>query len=258
MNLAVNAKHAMPHGGTLTIESKNIQLSPYYCEIHPDVTPGKYVMLSLSDTGCGMDKETQSRIFEPFFTTRDPDKGTGLGLAMVYGIIKNHEGQVECYSEIDQGTIFKIYIPAVDNLDESVSLTSPEEEPVVGGTENILVVDDDPSIRYIAKKLLMDAGYRVSLAVDGSHALKIHHQSEDVFNLIILDINMPVMGGVECMDRLREQDTNLPILLASGFPCSKACSDRLGSRLHYIDKPFHEKQLLQAVRSLLDFPAKKS
>lgn len=251
MNLAVNAGHAMPAGGELIYEARNIALGSEYCQIHSDVEPGNYVMLGVTDTGCGMDAETQSHIFEPFFTTRAPDKGTGLGLAMVYGIVKAHDGHLQCYSEVGKGTTFKIYIPALEGIADA-NESKEKDEQTMRGDEMILLVDDEPGIRYIAKKLLNKAGYQVMQAANGQEALDIHADASRTIDLVILDLNMPVMGGFECLDNLQARAPDLPVLLASGFACSKESMVRLSDKVHYLSKPYHAKELLQKVRRMLD------
>jgi signal transduction histidine kinase/DNA-binding response OmpR family regulator len=251
MNLAVNAGHAMPTGGKLTFEARNIALGSEYGRIHSDIEPGDYVMLAVTDTGCGMDAETQSHIFEPFFTTRAPDKGTGLGLSMVYGIVKAHEGHLLCYSEVGKGTTFKIYIPAHEGIAEANK--SPEnDEQTMSGDEIILLVDDEPAIRHVAKKLLNKAGYEVIQASNGQEALDVHANESRAIDLVILDLNMPVMGGLECLDSLQARAPELPVLLASGFACSDESTDRLNDKVHYLSKPYHATELLQKVREMLD------
>jgi PAS domain S-box-containing protein len=251
MNLAVNAGHAMPAGGTLTYEARNVTLDSEYCRIHPDIEPGNYVMLAITDTGCGMDAETQSHIFEPFFTTRSPDKGTGLGLAMAYGIVKAHDGHLLCYSEEGKGTTFRIYIPAHESMaDEDQSLE--EDEQTISGDEMILLVDDEAGIRHVAEKLLNNAGYHVIRAANGQEALDIHANEDRTIDLVILDLNMPVMGGLECLDNLQARAPDLPVLLASGFACSEESRARLSDTVHYMSKPYHAKELLKKVRGMLD------
>lgn len=252
MNLAVNAKHAMPQGGKIIFETSNTELDSKYCRMHPDVEPGQYILLSVTDTGCGMDEETQSRIFEPFFTTRTPDKGTGLGLAMVYGIVQKHEGHLICYSEKGEGTIFKIYLPVFQGDAQASTAAPDKDEPVVGGDEVIMLVDDIANIRHLTKKMLSRAGYTVLLAADGQHALEVHKEEEIKIDCVILDLNMPIMGGLECLDVLRQRDAELPVLLASGFARTEESEKRLDDFTEYINKPYHEKEFLRKIRAMLD------
>ncbi|MEN8254141.1 MAG: response regulator [Verrucomicrobiota bacterium] len=252
MNLAVNARHAMPQGGKLSFETRNVELDHKYCRLHPNVEPGAYVQLSVADTGCGMDEETLSHIFEPFFTTRSPDKGTGLGLAMVYGIVQKHDGHLLCYSEEGEGTVFKIYLPVFEDDAGGLAADLGQEEEAVGGNEAILVVDDVAEIRHIAKKLLSNVGYRVLLADDGQNALDVHAAVGGNIDFVILDLNMPVMGGLECLDNLRKRDPELSVLLASGFAQSEEIQKRLADNVDFIGKPYHEKEFLRTIRRMLD------
>ena len=251
MNLAVNANHAMPEGGTLRFETRNTALSRDYCRRHPGIEPGEYVRISVTDTGCGMNEEVRSRIFEPFFTTRAPDKGTGLGLAMVYGIVKNHDGQLVCSSREGEGTTFKIYLPVFKGV-AGTDKKEITEIPVAGGDELILVVDDDPKIRHLHKKILVRAGYHVMLATDGRHALEVYESGKDHIDCVLLDLNMPVMGGMECLKKLQQEHPGVKVLLASGFALNEEDHARLGDTVHYLGKPYHDKQLLIKIRAILD------
>lgn len=251
MNLAVNAKHAMPEGGKLHFETRNMNLDHTYCRMHPNVEPGDYVLLSVTDTGCGMDEKTQAHIFEPFFTTRSPDKGTGLGLAMVYGIVQKHEGHLICYSEEGEGTTFKIYLPVMEGTVPSKAALSMDEE-AAGGEEVVMLVDDVAHIRHIGKRILSDAGYRVILAVNGQNALEIHEAEEGKIDFVILDLNMPVMGGLECLDILRVRDPELPVLLASGFALSDESKRRMCDKVDFLSKPYHPQEILRTMRTMLD------
>ena len=193
MNLAVNARDAMPNGGTLTITTNNVELDQEYCRRNLGAKVGRYVLLAVSDTGHGMDKETLAHIFEPFFTTKEAGKGTGLGLATVYGIVKQHQGYIVCYSEPELGTSFKIYLPAVRSVKD---LESPStEKDIAGGTETILVADDDISVLDLTKELLESYGYDVITAANGKEALKIFQSQGDSISLVILDSIMPEMDG---------------------------------------------------------------
>lgn len=251
MNLAVNAGHAMPHGGSLVFQTRNVELGRQYCRTHPNVQPGAYVMLSITDTGCGMDKTTLTHIYEPFFTTRSPDLGTGMGLAMVYGIVQKHNGHLVCYSEVAEGSTFKIYLPAIaHSVNNSAERVRPEVL-TLDGTECVLFVDDEPGIRNVAKKVLSAVGYRVVLAANGQEAVDLYDQ-EEAIDFVILDLNMPVMGGIECLDRLHEMNPDLPVLLASGFALNHESEKRLCERVDYISKPYHEKEFLVKIRELLE------
>jgi PAS domain S-box-containing protein len=214
MNIGINASHAMPDGGTLTFTLENSSLDKNYCEAsHFSIKPGIFTGISIRDTGCGMEPEVVSRIFEPFFTTKDQEKGTGLGLAMVYGTVQEHGGAITVYSEPGAGTVFHIYLPvAEDSVSrEIISETLP------GGTETILLIDDEELIRITAKGLLESLGYKVLMETNGEDGVKTFIERKEEIDLIILDMIMPVLGGREAFFKLREIDQNVPILIASGF-----------------------------------------
>ena len=216
MNLAVNARDAMPDGGTLTIETTEIQLDEKYCNTYPEAKPGSYVLLTISDTGQGMDNETLSHIFEPFFSTKEVGKGTGLGLATVYGIVKQHQGRIICYSELGHGTTFKIYLPAIQAKKELETTTL--EKPIAGGTETVLLVDDDDDIRDLVATFLIEFGYSVITAVNGKEAVEIYQREGASISLIILDLIMPVMDGKKCLGEILRVNPNAKVIIASGFP----------------------------------------
>ena len=201
VNLAVNAKDAMPDGGRLVIETATVILDEDYCRTHLGVLPGEYVQLSVSDSGHGMDRGTLEHIFAPFYTTKAVGKGTGLGLAMVYGIVKSHEGYIMCYSEPDEGTTFKIYFPVAEQ-DGELAVPKEDEMCLTGGTETILLVDDEDFIRDLGKEILTNFGYTIFTAADGESGLEVYRQERDRIDLIILDLIMPGMGGKKCLDEL--------------------------------------------------------
>ncbi len=251
MNLCVNARDAMPQGGTLTIETKNVVLDHDYCEAHAGAAPGHYILLTLTDTGCGMDTETQKHIFEPFFTTKGLGKGTGLGLATVYGIIKQHDGMIQVYSEPGMGTIFKIYLP---KLEPSVHQTLPKDEsPVRGGHETILMAEDDPMVRALAQKVLENAGYTVLAACDGREALQVFYENPDRVDLVLLDVVMPNLGGKAVYDELRRDFPTLRFLFASGYSENAIHTGFiLDEGIQLIQKPYAPKELLRRIRMILD------
>lgn len=255
MNLAVNAKDAMPEGGKLLIETQNVTLDQEFCKRYAEVKPGEYALLSISDTGHGMDKETLEHIFDPFYTTKEVGKGTGLGLAIVYGIVKNHEGYIMCYSRPRTGTSFRIYLPAVDSETESVHMTdSQDSDPfALRGNETILLVDDEEFIRELGVDVLGQAGYKVLTASDGEQALSLYRQERGRIDLVILDLIMPGMGGTKCLEELLKIDPQTQILIASGYSPDASTKDSLetGAR-GFIIKPYDTKRLLELVRSILD------
>ncbi len=251
MNLAVNARDAMPEGGKLVIETANVIIDEDYAISHVEAKPGAYVLLRVSDTGSGMDSETLEHIFEPFYTTKAPGQGTGLGLAMVFGIVKQHHGFINCYSELGQGTVFKIYIPAV-------VAESQFHQPVVssipqGGAETILLVDDEELIRDLGKRILELSGYTVLTASNGKEALDLYKVERGRISLVILDLIMPEMGGKQCLEGLLKLDPEVRVLMASGFAASGQTKEAIeaGARGSAV-KPYNMKELLQAVREVLD------
>ncbi len=250
MNLFVNAADAMPAGGRLIVETDAETLSEEYARLHMGAKPGSYVRLSVTDTGIGMDKETQQRIFEPFFTTKKDGKGTGLGLAMVYGVIKNHEGYISLYSELGHGTTFKIYIPVSGKAEDEKSLEVPVP---YGRGELILVVDDEKTIRDFARVVLETNGYRVILAEDGEQAVRVFEEHNGDISLVILDMVMPNMGGHEAFLRMRESHSGLRALLSSGYSQNGRAQEILDSGvMGFLQKPYQSNALLSKVRSVID------
>jgi CheY-like chemotaxis protein len=253
MNLAINARDAMPDGGKLIIETTNVTLDEDYCSTHMGVMPGKYVMLSISDTGHGMNELTRARIFEPFFTTKDRDtaKGTGLGLAVVHGIVEQHGGHRVCESEPDKGSAFRIYFPAVHRV------ATPKDTVVNslshGRGETLLLVDDEQFVRDLGTRILTKAGYKVITASNGKEALEIHGQARGEIKLVILDLLMPEMGGQECLRELHRTDPELKVVVASGFSSDTSVDEsiELGARA-FVSKPFKIEELLHQVRRILD------
>jgi two-component system cell cycle sensor histidine kinase/response regulator CckA len=251
MNLAVNARDAMPDKGRLTIVTKNVSLDEEYCKLHVEAKPGEYVMLSVSDTGHGMTKETVEHIFEPFYTTKEFGRGTGLGLAMVYGIVKQHGGFISCYSEVGHGTTFNIYFPAIETQMEP-DLERTGVMPAFG-TETILLVDDEELVRDLGARILRKAGYNVLTAANGREALDLFEKERAQISLVILDLIMPDMGGKQCLEELRKIDPQLKILIASGLSDAASVQEsiKMGAK-GFIYKPFKSKELLRQVRGVLD------
>jgi two-component system, cell cycle sensor histidine kinase and response regulator CckA len=251
MNLAVNARDAMPEGGKLTVETANITLDEDYAKTHLDAKPGRYVLLMVTDTGAGMDKETLGHIFEPFFTTKALGEGTGLGLAMVHGIVKQHGGLIWAYSEPGAGTTFKIYFPALVS-DEEQEETTIREMPR-GGPETILMVDDEELIRDLGSRILTKAGYKVIGASNGKEALEVYQARSDEIALVILDLIMPDMGGEQCLKGLLSLDPAVKVVIASGFAANGPTKDALvaGAR-GFVNKPYDIRQVMEVVRNTLD------
>ncbi|HWP43006.1 MAG TPA: ATP-binding protein, partial [Blastocatellia bacterium] len=252
MNLAVNARDAMPEGGKLTIETANVDLDQEYAESHLGVRPGQYVMLAVSDTGCGMDAGTQAQIFEPFYTTKEQGKGTGLGLATVYGIVKQSGGYVWVYSEVGVGTTFKVYLPQAGEAAEEPR-PQPKPAQVLSGTETVLLVEDDIQVSKIATQVLSDLGYTVISTSNGKQALEIAGEVERNIDLVITDVVMPQMGGKQLAHELRAIRPNTKLLFMSGYT-EGAVVDRgiLDSGVSFLTKPFTPAELAGKVRQVLD------
>ncbi len=251
MNLAINSKDAMPEGGKLVIETQNVTLDDDYCGRHIRVSPGSYVLMTVSDTGTGMDSETMSHIFEPFFTTKGLGKGTGLGLATVYGIVKQHNSHIFCYSEPGHGTTFKIYFPAIHGDDIPVCPSDDSATP--GGTETILLVDDDENIRDLGARILEQKGYSVITAQNGKEGLEIYEKVGDTIGLVVLDLIMPEMDGKLCLEEILKINPGAKILLASGYSPNGSAKTLIsrGAR-GFVNKPFLSKELLARIREALD------
>jgi PAS domain S-box-containing protein len=255
MNLAVNARDAMPSGGKLTIEITNATLDDSYARMHAPLQPGDYVMVAISDTGAGMDTETQSHIFEPFFTTKGP-KGTGLGLSTVYGIIKQSGGYIWVYSEVGRGTTFKIYLPRVASTGQA--LTAPvastvQHHNVEPGTETVLLVEDEANLRYLARQYLEKQGYKVIEAADGAVAMQIAVAHEGVIHLLLTDVIMPGMNGRELAQRISEIRPNVKILYMSGYTENVVGHNgMLDAGVRLLQKPFNLRDLKSKVREVLD------
>jgi len=250
MNLAVNARDAMPNGGKLIIETQNIELDHYYREAHPIVQPGRYVLLSVSDNGTGMDAETQAHIFEPFFTTKDQGKGTGLGLATVYGVVKQSGGFVWVYSELGKGTTFKIYLPRVDEAAAGI-VGAPAPAQVLRGTETVLLTEDEQDVREVAREFLESAGYKVLQAPSGEAALKLAAVHDGPLDLLVTDMVMPGMSGQELARKIRLVRQDLPVLYMSGYSEHAAEEAAKSEGSAVLAKPFSRSALLRTAREVL-------
>jgi nitrogen-specific signal transduction histidine kinase/CheY-like chemotaxis protein len=252
MNLAVNARDAMPDGGNLTIETANVYLDEKYAALHIPTKPGSYVMLAVSDSGVGMNDETLQHIFEPFYTTKEVGKGTGLGLATVYGIVKQSSGYIWVYSEVDKGTTFKIYFPRVD-VEVYDDTTTDNFEDIPGGNETILLAEDEDTVRNLARQILESCGYRVIEARNGTEALSVYQNSGSEIDLLITDVVMPKMGGRELSENLNKINPHIRHLYMSGYTDDAIIRQgMITADMNFIQKPFTFEGLAQKVRQLLD------
>jgi PAS domain S-box-containing protein len=248
LNLYVNAWQAMPEGGELYLQTENVVLDSTYVKPYK-VEPGNYVKISVADTGVGIDREYQKRIFEPFFTTKEMGRGTGLGLASVYGIIKNHGGYINVYSEKNQGTTFTVYLPA------SEAVVLEEKEPIASvrrGTGTILLIDDEEMIISVGQELLTELGYKVLIARSGLEAIEIYRQKYQDIDLVIMDMIMPGMSGGEAYDRLKEINSGAKVLLSSGYSINGQATKILKRGCDgFIQKPFNMKQLSEKIHHII-------
>ncbi len=256
MNLVVNARDAMPKGGKLIIETDNVILDPSYAQTHRDVTPGDYVMLSISDTGCGMTEEVKAHIFEPFFTTKEPGRGTGLGLATVYGIVKQSNGHIFVYSEPNKGTTFKIYLPRYKGDKEKEFIEDKEEaisEALPRGNETILIVEDDEDVRNFAVTLLSELGYTVIEAETPSDALHICNRYHGRIHLLLTDVVLPEMDGRRLAEQMRETCPELKVIYMSGYTDNVIIKHGVViDKVTFLQKPFTSETLARTVRTVLD------
>jgi PAS domain S-box-containing protein len=251
VNLAVNARDAMPDGGRLVIGTRVVELDRDFLQEHPDASPGRYVRVTVEDSGSGMDPEVAARAFEPFFSTKRKGEGTGLGLATVYGIITAADGLISVYSEPGEGTVFRVHLPAVD----SAATRAPGQQAVdfTGRGESVLLVEDEDAVRALAKRILTEGGYRVSALSQGKDALPLLQDPSREFDLLISDVVMPGMRGVELAQRAHELRPELPILMMSGYTTPLEEEDRVAmAEAPLLEKPFSRRDLLGEVRQLLD------
>jgi CheY-like chemotaxis protein len=251
LNLAVNARDAMPQGGKLTIETDDVALDDHYARLHPGVPAGAYVMLAVSDTGVGMTEETRSRIFEPFFTTKASGKGTGLGLATVYGIVKQSNGAISVYSEPGLGTTFKVYLPRVADAAEPAA--APAVAGVRGGSETVLLAEDNEMVRTLTCEILKRQGYTVVEARHGADALDIARRYHGPIHLLLTDVVMPEMSGPELVSRLAPIRPQMKILYMSGYTADAIDHQgMLDDGIEFLPKPVGVDTLVRKVREVLD------
>ena len=253
MNIAINARDAMPEGGKLTIETANVELDEAYAAGHEVVEPGRYVLLSLTDSGCGMDAKTRDRVFEPFFTTKEQGKGTGLGMSTAYGIVKQSGGYIWVYSEPGQGTTFKVYLPRRD----AAAAVTPREQPStrLRGGETVLLVEDEDGVREVSRRILEVSGYRVLTAASGPEGMHIVETHPGPIHLLLTDVVMPGMSGPELAERLVGSHPGLRVLFMSGYSTEAVVHHGVLAReARFIAKPFTTGALTRMVREALDAP----
>lgn len=254
MNLATNARDAIQDCGTFTIETEVIELDDEFVKIHGYGKPGAYALMTVMDTGTGMDETTRERIFEPFFTTKEFGKGTGLGLSIVYGIIKQHDGYINCYSEINKGTTFRIYLP-VFKID-AVREIKPSETvgiPPARGSETILLAEDEESVRRLIRDVLKESGYKVIEAFDGEEAVSKFMENKDTIDLLLLDVVMPKVSGREAYEIIKKVKPDIKLLMTSGYSADFISKKGIIEEgLNFLAKPMSPANLLKKVREVLD------
>jgi CheY-like chemotaxis protein len=248
----------MPTGGQLLIETRNVELNHADCLQNGSLSPGTYVRLSVSDSGFGMDASTIERIFEPFFTTKGKGKGTGLGLATAFGIVKQHLGHIDVYSEIGKGSIFRVYLPSTEASAEA--RMEIEEAAVRGGTETILLAEDHEGLRQMSHEVLSGLGYSVVLARDGLEAVEKFEASPQTFSLLVLDVVMPRLGGPDALAQIRGINPSIPVIFTSGYSEESQTLTSLVTRgaAQLLQKPYPPKDLARKIREILDKCGAKS
>jgi len=252
MNLCINARDAMPEGGCLTIETGDMAFDEKYCAVHTFARPGHYTLLAVTDTGTGMDAATLDRIFEPFFTTKDTGKGTGLGLATVYGIVSQHGGFLHVYSEVGMGTTFRVYLPVTPSAERTPAGVE-NSRPARGGAETILIAEDHEGLRELARETLANLGYDILLASDGEEAVRVFQANRDRVDLLLLDVVLPKMNGPEAYARISAEKEDVPVIFATGYsPEMALLHDALERGLTVLQKPYVPRELAQRVRETLD------
>ena len=252
LNLCLNARDAMPIGGRLSIETRNADLDEEYCRRNGSISPGRYVQLSVSDSGVGMDAATIEKIFEPFFTTKEKGKGTGLGLATAFGVVKQHLGHIDVYSETGKGSVFRIYLPVSE--DSAEARPDIEEAPVRGGTETILLAEDHEGLRQMSQQVLTGLGYSIVLARDGRDAVEKFEANPQKISLLVLDVVMPRLGGPDAFEQIRGINPAIPVIFTSGYSEESEMLSSLLSRgaAQLLQKPYPPKDLAKKIRDILD------
>jgi signal transduction histidine kinase len=251
LNLCLNARDAMPSGGEIVVKTENMSVSQEFAELYADMKSGRYVEVSVTDTGSGMSAELRARIFEPFFTTKPVGKGTGLGLSMVYGIVQQHEGTIHVYSEEGRGTTFRVLLPVFQS--EEIAVKDKQSAPAIGGTETILMAEDDPMVRDIGRRVLEKGGYTVLAASDGEEALSLFRARHADIALVLLDAVMPRLGGQDVYRRIKDEYPGTKVVFCSGYDPDTAHSNFIvNEHLRLVEKPYDPLTLLRTVREVLD------
>jgi len=252
LNLILNSQDAMPEGGTVVIETSHVNVEEDFVKRFENISPGPYLLLSISDSGTGIDPDFIERIFDPFFTTKDSGKGTGLGLSTVYGIIKQHRGMIHVYSEIEKGTIFKIYLPLIDKKEETDS-TPPADLNFYNGNETVLAVEDNPEVRNLLETILKKYGYNAFIAGNAETALTIASSYEGIIHLLITDVIIPDMNGMLLFNKINEIRPGIKAIFISGYTASViAQNDSIDNGINFIQKPFSVTDLTRKIREVLD------
>jgi two-component system cell cycle sensor histidine kinase/response regulator CckA len=252
LNLAVNARDAMPTGGKLTVEVRNADLDDAYARTHPEARPGPHVMLAVSDTGHGIPPDVLPHIWDPFFTTKGPGKGTGLGLAVVHGVVKQAGGHVATDSEVGRGTTFRVYFPRVQGI-RLASRSQQGTTAIPRGTETVLLVEDEDTVRVLTRHILADCGYAVLEADDGEEALQVAEKHSGPIHLLVSDVVMPRLGGRELAERLTALQPELKVLFLSGYTDDAVVRHGiLQEQVQFLAKPYSVAALAQKVREVLD------
>jgi two-component system, cell cycle sensor histidine kinase and response regulator CckA len=258
VNLALNARDAMPEGGKLEITTSNVDVDENIVAAHPGAVPGRYVLMTVADTGIGMDEKTLQSVFEPFFTTKEPGKGTGLGLSTVYGIVRQSGGWINVQSEVGQGTSFRIYLPRKDAC-PLPGLEASTTTKTLRGSETVLVVEDQEDVRRLAKTVLTTYGYHVVEAANGAEALVFANEHSGEIDLLLTDVILPGMNGKEVSERLRALNPRLKVLFTSGYPGDAIARRGIPERdVAYLPKPFSPDSLAAKIREVLTDPTTSS
>ena len=251
MNLCINSRDAMPLGGKLSVSTEQVTLSPEFCETQRHPKPGDTVLISVADTGIGMSEDVLARIFEPFFTTKEVGKGTGLGMAMVYGMVQQHDGSIHVESELGRGTTVRLYLPLVEHKVPGAHPPAPHHTP--RGNHTILIAEDEPLVATYAQRVLEQAGYRTLLARDGIEAVELFQRNADKIALVLLDVVMPKLNGHQVCEQIRKARSDLPIVFCTGYDPDSSLTGYVAQRSEIlVTKPYSSQVLLTTVAEVLD------